>query len=105
MGRWTTVALKILSVPIQEDPDAFERAALELEPGLYRVSIRYRSVANVPARLQLMWEGKTFAREPVPAWRFGVRVKQSRCRAAEGRARPHARRRRPGGLPFGGRDG
>src|SRR5262249_44321229 len=45
-------------------------AALERESGLYRISIRFRSLANVPARLQLMWEGKTFAREPIPAWRF-----------------------------------
>jgi mono/diheme cytochrome c family protein len=41
------------------------------EPGDYLISIRYRSIENVPARLQLWWQGPTFAAEPVPAWRFG----------------------------------
>jgi glucose/arabinose dehydrogenase/mono/diheme cytochrome c family protein len=45
-------------------------AALAREPGMYRISIHFRSLANAPARLQLMWEGKSFAREPIPAWRF-----------------------------------
>jgi glucose/arabinose dehydrogenase/cbb3-type cytochrome oxidase cytochrome c subunit len=38
--------------------------------GLYRIRIRYRSLASVPARLQLWWEGKSFAREPLPATRL-----------------------------------
>ena len=43
---------------------------LKRESGFYRVTIRYRSNKNVPARLQLFWESRTFAREPIPAWRF-----------------------------------
>ncbi|HYG75179.1 MAG TPA: hypothetical protein VEK08_09280 [Planctomycetota bacterium] len=38
--------------------------------GRYRISIDYRSLANVPARLQLWWQGATFSREPIPAWVF-----------------------------------
>jgi mono/diheme cytochrome c family protein len=74
------------------------------EPGEYRVTIKYRSLADVPARLQLWWEGPSFAREVIPAWRFGhVRADQtpalqqeelaSQGRAAVGRfgcARCHA---------------
>jgi mono/diheme cytochrome c family protein len=40
-------------------------------PGPVPIEIRYRSPERGPARLQLWWEGSTFAREPVPAWRFG----------------------------------
>ena len=29
------------------------------------------SLADVPARLQIWWEGYAFAREPLPAWRLG----------------------------------
>jgi mono/diheme cytochrome c family protein len=43
---------------------------LTRRPGHYRVTIRYRSLADVPARLQIGWEGPSFAREPLPAWRF-----------------------------------
>src|SRR5205823_5147488 len=39
------------------------KEALTREPGYYRVTIRYRSTADVPARLQLWWEGPGFARE------------------------------------------
>jgi cytochrome c2 len=39
-------------------------------PGHYRMTIRYRSLAEVPARLKILWEGPTFAREPLPAWRL-----------------------------------
>ena len=45
--------------------------ALTREPGSYRLTIRYRSLAGVPARLQVFWRGPTFAREPLPAWRLG----------------------------------
>jgi hypothetical protein len=47
--------------------DTFRR-----EPGLYRIRIEYSSgeLKRVPARLQLWWEGKSFAKEPLPAWRF-----------------------------------
>ncbi|MBO0699582.1 MAG: c-type cytochrome, partial [Zavarzinella sp.] len=47
------------------------KETLTREAGYYRLTIRYRSVADVPARLQLWWEGPGFAREPVPAWRLG----------------------------------
>jgi cytochrome c551/c552/glucose/arabinose dehydrogenase len=46
---------------------------LEREPGDYPLTIRYRSLAGVPARLQVSWEGPSFAREPLPAWRLGHR--------------------------------
>jgi cytochrome c551/c552 len=61
-------------------------------PGLYRMKGRYRSIAGIPARLQLSWEGPGFAREPVPAWRFAhlsqdLPARQAADRlAAEGRA-------------------
>lgn len=38
--------------------------------GYYPITIRYRSLAQVPARLQIGWEGPTFAREPLPAWQL-----------------------------------
>lgn len=47
------------------------KAPLTRDPGEYRLSIRYRSLADVPARLQLWWEGPGFAAEPLPAWRLG----------------------------------
>src|SRR5262249_13560340 len=37
-------------------------------PGLYRLAIHYRSLPDRPARLQIWWQGATFAREPLPAW-------------------------------------
>jgi glucose/arabinose dehydrogenase len=42
----------------------------DLEPGLRRLEIRYRSPAALPARLQLWWEGSEFSREPLPPWRL-----------------------------------
>src|SRR5262249_15173455 len=44
---------------------------LNRRPGHYRLTVRYRSLADVPARLQIFWEGPSFAREPLPAWRLG----------------------------------
>jgi mono/diheme cytochrome c family protein len=44
---------------------------LTREPGYYPLTVRYRSLADVPARLQLWWEGPSFAAEVIPAWRFG----------------------------------
>jgi cbb3-type cytochrome oxidase cytochrome c subunit len=41
---------------------------LELEPGVYRLKISYRSLADLPARLQLWWQGSNFSREPLSAW-------------------------------------
>jgi glucose/arabinose dehydrogenase/mono/diheme cytochrome c family protein len=40
------------------------------KPGLYRIRVDYRSLEGVPARLQLWWEGRTFSREPLPAWKL-----------------------------------
>jgi glucose/arabinose dehydrogenase/cytochrome c551/c552 len=40
-------------------------------PGHYRLTIRFRSLPDVPARLQLFWESPSFAREPLPAWILG----------------------------------
>src|SRR5262249_28245859 len=45
-------------------------ATLTRPPGHYRIVVRYRSLAGVPARLQILWEGPSFAREPLPAWRL-----------------------------------
>lgn len=38
--------------------------------GVYRLKIRYRALADLPARLQICWQGPSFAREPLPAWQF-----------------------------------
>ncbi len=45
-------------------------APLERKTGTYRIRIDYRSLAGVPARLQVWWSGKTFSREPLPAFRL-----------------------------------
>jgi mono/diheme cytochrome c family protein/glucose/arabinose dehydrogenase len=50
------------------------KAALDREPGAYRCTIRYRSLPEVPARLQLFWQAPSFALEPLPAWRLVHRV-------------------------------
>src|SRR5262249_45564376 len=44
------------------------RDKLDRPRGFYPITIRYRSLPQVPARLQIGWEGPTFAREPLPAW-------------------------------------
>jgi hypothetical protein len=44
--------------------------ALKRESGHYTFTAKYRALADVPARLQLWWEGEAFAREPLPAWRL-----------------------------------
>jgi cytochrome c551/c552 len=41
------------------------------EPGYYKFEVKYQSLLDVPARLQIWWEGESFAREPLPAWRLG----------------------------------
>jgi cytochrome c551/c552 len=43
-------------------------APFDRPPGLYRLTVRYRSLPGVPARLQLGWQAATFGREPLPAW-------------------------------------
>jgi mono/diheme cytochrome c family protein len=44
---------------------------IERPGGYYRFELRYRSIADVPARLQVWWKGPSFIREPIPAWRLG----------------------------------
>src|SRR5262245_7451030 len=39
-------------------------------PGAYHVAIHFRSVPDVPARVQVWWDGPSFAREPLPAARL-----------------------------------
>jgi glucose/arabinose dehydrogenase len=46
------------------------REALNRPPGIYSLKIRYRSLPDVPARLQIWWQGASFAREPLPAWQL-----------------------------------
>jgi glucose/arabinose dehydrogenase len=36
--------------------------------GAYRLKIQYHSLPGLPARLQIGWQGPTFAWEPLPAW-------------------------------------
>ncbi len=55
----------------QTDTSEFvAKESFQRETGDYRIAIRFRSLADVPSRLQLSWEARTFAREPIPAWRF-----------------------------------
>lgn len=51
------------------------KEALDRQAGLYRLKITYRSLAGVPARLQIGWQGPTFAREPLPAWQLKHQAK------------------------------
>src|SRR5262245_32997299 len=46
------------------------REPLRRPPGLYRLKIHYRSFEDTTARLQIGWEGRTFAHELLPAWRL-----------------------------------
>src|SRR5262245_35745685 len=48
-----------------------EKSPTKRAPGYYTFAVKYRSLADLPARLQLWWDGDDFAREPVPAWRLG----------------------------------
>jgi cytochrome c551/c552 len=43
---------------------------LKRPPGFYRLKVKYRSLADRPARLQIGWQGPTFTREPLPAWQL-----------------------------------
>ncbi len=36
--------------------------------GYYQIAIHFRSLADLPARLQIWWHGPRFAREPLPPW-------------------------------------
>ncbi|MBL8793086.1 MAG: hypothetical protein JNM56_04215, partial [Planctomycetia bacterium] len=44
------------------------KTPLERAPGIYRFAVRYHSLPDVPARLQVGWKGNAFGREPLPAW-------------------------------------
>ena len=46
------------------------KTTLNRAPGLYRLKVHYRALANVPARLQIGWQGPGFAPEPLPAWQL-----------------------------------
>jgi glucose/arabinose dehydrogenase/mono/diheme cytochrome c family protein len=46
------------------------REGLKRPAGLYQLKMRYRSLPDRPARLQIWWQGPSFTREPVPAWHF-----------------------------------
>src|SRR5262245_22399611 len=52
----------------QESTRLAGKQTLAREPGSYPLKIRYRSLPRGPARLQLWWQGPTFAPEPLPAW-------------------------------------
>jgi len=43
--------------------------AVRLKPGFHRIRIELSSWLNA-GRFQLTWRGKTFAKEPIPAWKF-----------------------------------
>jgi hypothetical protein len=45
--------------------------SLERGPGVYQIRLQFRSLANRAARLQIWWQGPSFAREPLPAWQLG----------------------------------
>ncbi|MBI3464006.1 MAG: hypothetical protein HY000_13250, partial [Planctomycetes bacterium] len=51
------------------------------EAGLYRVRVVFRSLAGVPARIQIWWQGESFSREPLPASRL-MHVKRELPEAA-----------------------
>ncbi len=44
---------------------------VEVKPGFHPIRVTART-----KRLQLTWEGKTFSREPIPAWKFRHRPEQ-----------------------------
>ncbi|MFO0822638.1 MAG: hypothetical protein U0792_05875 [Gemmataceae bacterium] len=60
-GKGLTDTARIVGKPTKRDT------------GSYTFIVKYRSVQDVPARLQIWWEGDAFAREPLPAWRLGHR--------------------------------
>jgi glucose/arabinose dehydrogenase len=103
--------ITVLSGEGRPETSRLEPAATLSRPaGRYLMTARYRSLAAVPARVQIFWQGPTFAREPLPAWRLGHLIasdppelageeRVERGRVAAGRygcARCH-----PGALPAG----
>jgi cytochrome c551/c552 len=83
-----------------EGQDAWIAAprAVDLASGLHPIEIEYRSLSGVPGRLQIFWEGKTFSREPLPAWRLwhDSRSVPARVREEEALNRGRAAARRYG---------
>jgi hypothetical protein len=47
-----------------------------LARGRRPIRVVYRSLTDVPARLQLWWEGQEFSWEPLPAWRLQHRASE-----------------------------
>jgi mono/diheme cytochrome c family protein len=43
---------------------------LNRPPGTYALRIHYRSLKDMPARLQVWWQGANFAHEQLPAWQL-----------------------------------
>jgi glucose/arabinose dehydrogenase/cytochrome c551/c552 len=68
------VSMEVDGVPVLEGRAETEASRvgpgkpLDRPSGLYRVAIHYRSLPDRPARLQIWWQGATFAHEPLPAW-------------------------------------
>jgi glucose/arabinose dehydrogenase/cytochrome c2 len=71
------VAVEVDGVPVlagrgeDEAAQVGPKEPLKRPRGMYRLSIRYRSLPGRPVRLQIGWEGPTFSREPLPAWHLG----------------------------------
>jgi mono/diheme cytochrome c family protein len=70
------LTLKVDGVTVLEGRGDSDRARLKgreklsRSTGLYRLEIRYRTLPDVAARLQIRWEGPTFGLEPIPPWHF-----------------------------------
>lgn len=53
------------------DRESYESAPgpeIRKPPGVYRIAIHFQSARDRPARLQVLWQGTGFAKEPLPAW-------------------------------------
>jgi hypothetical protein len=70
------VTMEVDGVPVLRGRGETEAARagptepLNRPPGLYQLTVRYRSSADRPARLQVWWQGPAFAHEPLPAWQL-----------------------------------
>jgi glucose/arabinose dehydrogenase len=68
------VTVKVDGVPVLQGRGETEASRagpgtpLDRPSGVYRLAIHYRSLPDRPARLQIWWQGATFAHEPLPAW-------------------------------------
>lgn len=54
----------------RETSHIVSKQPLQRDIGLYRLKIRYRSLPELPARLQIGWEGPSFSHEPLPPWQL-----------------------------------